>query len=194
MPTLDELRKRVHNATGGMYTDLFHMTDLINDALNQMVEGARLRGEQSLSIVMNTNTYALPADFKSPGQLLDMDNPDSILAYELIDLSENSLGYSIKGSDIIIKPSPMESKTLTHYYYKYATPLVAGTDVPEIDAQYHDALSFYAAGMILLLPQLNQSATLADRYLSRWDSMRESFMVDMQRKNKASRGRVVNQW
>ncbi|AHV96154.1 hypothetical protein [Paenibacillus sabinae] len=195
MPTLEEIRIRVFRATSGMYTDTYHMTDLINDAIHQLVEGARLRDSSSIAVTAGVNTYSLPANFKSPGALLDATSADSLVPYELVDITENRTGYAIEGGDLIIKPTPQESRTLTHYYYKYATPLVSETDVPEIDPQYHDLLAFYAAGMILLLPQLSiADKTLSDRYMNRWNEGKASFISDMQRKNKSSRARTVNTW
>ncbi|WP_339317924.1 hypothetical protein [Paenibacillus sp. FSL R10-2734] len=195
MPTLEEIRTRVFRATSGMYTDSYHMDDLINDALNQLVEGARLRGVQTIDVVTGTNSYALPDDFKSPGELLYIESDNCIIPYSLVDISSNQYGYSIEGKEIIIKPVPQEERTLTHYFYKYAIRLVNNNDVPEIDSQYHDLLSFYAAGMILLLPTLNiQDKTLSDRYLNRWQDGKTNFVQDMQRKNKSSKGRTVVNW
>lgn len=195
MPTLSEIRARVFRMTSGMYTDSYHMDDLINDAQHQLVEGARLRGVQSIPLTTGTDTYALPDNFKSPGELLYAENNDSTVTYPLLDIASNQFGYAIELGNIIIKPYPQENRTLTHYFYKYATPLVNDTDVPEIDVPYHDLLAFYAAAMILLLPTLNvQDKTLSDRYLKRWDEGKASFISDMQRKNKSSTGRTVVHW
>lgn len=195
MPTLVEIRARVFRSTSGMYTDSYHMDDLINDAQHQLVEGARLRGVQSVSVLNGTDTYPLPSNFKSPGELLYQQTDGCITTYPLLDIASNQFGYAIENGNIIIKPSPQEDRTLTHYYYKYATTLVNDSDVPEIDPQYHDLLHFYAAAMILLLPTLNiQDKTLSDRYLKRWDEGKSSFIMDMQRKNKSSTGRTVVHW
>lgn len=195
MPTLGEIRARVFRSTSGMYTETYHMNDLINDAQNQLVDGARLRGVQSVPIVIGTDTYALPANFKSPGELLYQAVNDNIVSYPLLDIASNEFGYAIENGNIIIKPYPQENRTLTHYYYKYATTLVNDGDIPEIDPQYHDLLNFYASGMILLLPTLNiQDKTLSDRYLKRWEEGKQSFIMDMQRKNKSSIGRTVVHW
>lgn len=195
MPALGELRQRVFHATSGLYTETYHMDNLLNDALNQLVEIAKLRGVQTLSLIPGTDTYALTDNFKSPGQLLDTTDQNCAIPYELVDITENRFGYTIENGNIIIKPVPQQSKELTHYYYKYATQLVNDSDVPEIDSQYHDLLSTYASGMILLLPTLQiQDKTLSDRYLVRWQEGKLNFANDMQRKNKATRGRTVNLW
>lgn len=195
MPNLEEIRTRVFRSTSGMYTDSYHMDDLINDALHQLVEGARLRGVQTISVLTGTNTYPLPEYFKSPGELLYIESDNCIIPYNLIDISSNQYGYSIEGNNMFIKPVPQEDRTLTHYFYKYATTLVSPEDVPEVDAQYHDLLAFYAAGMILLLPTLNiQDKTLSDRYLGRWQEGKANFIQDMQRRNKSSKGKTVVNW
>jgi hypothetical protein len=195
MPTLGELRARVFRSTSGMYTETYHMNDLINDAQSQLVDGARLRGVQSINVLTSTDTYALPENFKSPGEMLYQQQNECIVTYPLLDIASNQFGYAIEAGNIILKPYPQETRTLTHYYYKYATTLVDDSDVPEIDPQYHDLLQFYAAAMIILLPTLNiQDKTLSDRYLKRWDEGKAGFIMDMQRKNKSSTGRTVVNW
>lgn len=195
MPTLVEIRERIFRATSGMYTDIYHMNDLINDAIAQLVDGARLRGVQSVPLVTGTDIYALPTDFKSPGDLLYQGINDDPIVYPLLDITSSGFGYAIEGSNIIIKPYPPEARTLTHYYYKYAATLIEDEDIPEIDPQYHDLPSFYASGMILLLPTLNiQDKSLADRYLRRWEDGKQAFIMDMKRKNKSSVGRTVINW
>lgn len=178
-----------------MYTDKYYMTDLINDAQNQLVEIAKLRGVQTIEVVQGVDSYALPENFKAPGTLIDTTEENCNVTYELVDITENRFGYAIENGNIVIKPIPQRNRTLTHYYYKYATQLYNPGDVPEIDPQYHDLLSTYAAGMILLLPTLQiQDKTLSDRYLNRWQEGKISFTNDMQRKNKATKGRTVNLW
>jgi hypothetical protein len=195
MPNLAELRARVHRATSGMYTDITYMDDLLNDAQYQLFEGAKLRTAVSIPVISGTDTYALPADFKSPGQLMDATDANNVYVYELVDITENKTGYAIESGNIVIKPVPDQDRTLTHYYYKYPARMYDEADTPEIDAQYHDLLTHYAAGMILLLPMLQiQDKTLSDRYLKRWEEGKMTFIADMQRKNKSSRGRTVVEW
>lgn len=171
------------------------MDDLLNDAQYQLFEGAKLRTSVSIPLIIGTDTYPLPDNFKSPGQLLDATDPNNVYSYELVDISENKTGYAIEAGNIIIKPVPDQAKTLTHYYYKYPERMFNETDTPEIDAQYHDLLTQYAAAMILLLPTLQiQDKTLSDRYLKRWEEGKMTFISDMQRKNKSNRGRTVVEW
>lgn len=191
---LNALLDRVRRHTNHIYSDTYHMIDLLNDAQNQLVEGSKLRGVQTVTLIAGTDEYALPSDFKSPGNVIDTTD-DAYVEYPLVDITSNESGYAIESGSIYIKPKPQAARTLTHYYYKYAMPMENATDTPEIDSNYHDLLAFYAAGMILSLPQLAGADTrLADRLLGRWADGKANFFKDMQRKNKATKGRVVNQW
>lgn len=191
---VNSLLDRVRRHTNHIYVDTFHMIDLMNDAQNQLVEGAKLRGVQTITLVPGTDEYALPSDFKSPGNLVDTTD-DCYVEYSLVDIATNESGYAIEGGNIYIKPIPQASRTLSHYYYKYAQQMGDVADTPEIDSNYHDLLAIYAAGMILMLPELaGTDKGLADRYLKRWEDGKTNFFRDMQRKNKATRGKVVNNW
>lgn len=194
MATIANLKDRIFRLTSHRYNDTFHMLDLINSAQGELVEGARLRDKQTISVVQGTASYALPNNFKSPGVVQDESN-ECVVLYDLVDISENLPGYAIEGGSIVIKPTPSNDLTLTHYYYKYPATLVDDSDIPEIDEPYHDLLAVYAAGMILLLPELTiTDKTLSDRLLKRWDEGKFDFIASMQRKNKSAKGRTVTNW
>jgi hypothetical protein len=194
MATVTQLKDRIYRSTNGQYTDSFHMLDLLNDALNMMVEGAKIRNKASVYVSSGANNYPLPADFKAPGILQDETEVNSIVPYELVDISENRFGYAIEAGYLYIKPNPTQDVTLTHYYYKYATTLVEDTDTPtEIDSQYHDLLSTYAIAMILpLLP--NPDKGMIDRWWSRWQDGLKGFIESSSKKNRSSRAREKVVW
>ena len=195
MPTLSQLKDRIFRNTGGMYTETFHMTDLINDALSMLVDGAKLKGIQTINVVGMTGEYALPADFKSPSVLQDQtDTNGSVAPYDLVNISENKFGYAIADGNIVLKPVPTAATTLTHYYYKYATVLVNDTDVPEVDSAYHFLLSTYASAVILLIPGLQNAPGLGDRFMNQWEEGKRSFFANMARKNKTTRTREKVVW
>lgn len=194
MANLSLLKDRIFRNTGGTYTETYHMTDLINDALNMLVDGAKLKAVQSIPVVTETASYALPTNFKSPSILQDETNPNGIVPYHLVDISENTFGYAIAEGNIILKPIPTQATTLTHYYYKYATPLEANADVPEIDAPYHFLLSTYASAVILTLPGQQGDKGLGDRMFAQWEEGKTAFFADMARKNKITRTREKVVW
>jgi hypothetical protein len=194
VPNLSQLIDRIFHNTGGTYTEKFHMTDLINDALSMLVDGAKLKGVQTIAVLSGIDAYALPTDFKSPSILQDQADPNGVIPYNLVDISENSFGYAIADGDIILKPKPTQATTLTHYYYKYATPVVLGTDTPEIDSPYHFLLATYASAVILMLPSMQVDKGLGDRMFGQWEEGKRSFLTDMARKTKASRVREKVIW
>ena len=185
MPNVAELKDRIFRATNHTYTDVFHMLALLNDALNQLTDGAKLEGSQTVSVVNGTGSYALPSTFKAPIALIEGEISAPTRVYDLVNIDENKYGYAIFNGQLHIKPKPTDAKTLTMYFYKYATQLAADTDTPEIDSQYHDLLSTYAAGMIMLLPDMKQyDKGLADRLMARWEDGKKSFRDSMMRKGK----------
>src|SRR5690348_5356427 len=140
MANVEQLKDRIFRATNHLYNDTFHMLDLLNDGLNMLVDGGKLRDVVTIPIVVGTNQYALPINFKAPGILQDETDPNAVLPYELVGIGENRFGYAIEAGFIYIKPMPTQAVNLTHYYYKYATPLVEDTDIPtDIDVQYHNS-------------------------------------------------------
>lgn len=191
--TVADLKDRIFRATGGRYTDTFHMLDLLNDALNELVDGAKLRGKTTISVVADDNGYAKPADFKAAYLLQDETNPNGIAVYPLVSIGENAFGYAVE-DQIYLKPVPNTATTLTLYYYKYATQLSADSDTPEIDAQYHSALSDYAIWLIMLMPEMGVDKGTTDRFMQSWDRSKQSFITAMTKKNKLSRVREKVVW
>lgn len=192
---LGQLKDRIFRMTNHIYNDTFHMTDLVNNALNALANDAKLEGEESIAVTANTANYALPALYKSPRALVEgtIDSPTRI--YDLVAIDEISYGYSIWNGEIVVKPTPSESKTLKFYFYKYATPLTDDIDEPEIDSQYHEILAAYASAMILSLPGMdNVNRYLVDRYFQIWDEGAARFKADMAKKTKQTTVRKVEPW
>lgn len=193
MPDLALLKDRIFYMTNHLYTDTVNMTNMINDAQNMLTDGAKLEGSSSIAVISGTGSYALPATFKAPITLVKgtIAEPDQV--YDLVSIDEFKFGYSIFESLIYLKPLPQETMILTLYYYKYATQLTLDTDTPEIDTQWHDLLSTYAAGMIaLLLPDFDKG--LADRYMQRWEEGKKAFKESMARKQKRTTVRQKIIW
>lgn len=185
MPQVSDLKDRIYQLTNNTYNDNFHMLNLLNDALNQLTDGAKLEGVQTINVVSGTDSYDLPATFKAPIALVDGSISAPNQVFDLVTIDDNNAGYVIFAGKMHLKPTINEDKTLTLYFYKYATPLVSDTDVPEIDAQYHDLLATYAAAMIMLLPAMKEyDKGLADRLLGRWEDGKKSFKESMMRKGK----------
>lgn len=189
---LQELKERVFRLTNNKFTDEFHMVDLINDALNQLVDIGKIKGKETIEVSKGNGEYDLPELFKAPYALIEGDVSDPVI-YPLINMNDR-FGYVIYGDVFYLKPLPNENKTLTMFYYKYASRLENPDDVPEIDSQWHDLLAMYAAGMIMLLPDLGVERGLSDRILGRWDEGKRQFESAMMRKNKQSSVREKVRW
>lgn len=193
---VSQIKDRIMRSTNHLYTDQFQMLDLINDALSNLVDAGKLKDTATVSVVAGTNKYALPANFKAPGTLQDETVIDSIIPYQLVDISENRYGYAIEAGYMYIKPMPTQDVTLTHYYYKYATSLVNDTDIPtDIDEQYHSLLALYAIAMIVPLMRHDTSTRYAisaqnmfeTRQWQMWQDGLQGFIRSNARKNRNSR-------
>jgi hypothetical protein len=203
MANLGQIKDQILRSVNYQYTDQFHMRDLINDAITNMVDAGKLKKKTTISVLNGINSYALPTDFKSPGTLQDETMPNAILPYELVDISENRFGYAIESGFIYIKPVPTQAVTLTHYYYNYPVALVNDLDIPvEIDAQYHNVIGLYAIAMII--PIINKDTStryavmannLADtRAWQMWQDGLKGFTDANTRKHKNIRSRDKVVW
>lgn len=192
---LRELKDRVFRLTGGVYRDQEHIRVLLNEAITQMSEGAKLQVEATITLVPGISRYTLPADFKSVIGLFEGETCDPCYAYDLVDPMDGQCGYGIYGDDLVFVPTPSDAKTLHFYYYAYPTEMLAETDLLPIDARYAQAVVSYAAAMILALPEVGGTQALIDRYFMIWDGAQKRFKVDMQKRHKlASVRKVAKYW
>lgn len=191
---LGEIKDRIFRMTNHVYTDVHHMTDLVNDALFSIATESKLEGSAVISLMPGMANYPLPDDYKSPRALLEGTFEAPIKIYELVPPEQVSYGYSIWDGDIIIKPTPSHHAELNFYYYKFPAQLVDDADIPDIDPQYHNILAAYAAAMILSLPDVaGVPDNLRQRYFNMWDEGKARFMADMARKNRQTSVRRVGQ-
>jgi hypothetical protein len=203
MSNVAQLKDRIIRGTNHLYEDQFHMLDLINDGVSNMMDAAKIIKRTTISAVVGTNVYPLPADFKAPSNLQDETNDNYVINYDLVDISENRYGYAIESGFIYLKPSPLENKVLTHYYYNYAANLVNDSDIPtEIDAQYHNVIALYAISMIIPLVKKDTSTRYAvmannlaeTRAWQMYQDGLQGFIRANAKKNKNSRAREKVVW
>jgi hypothetical protein len=186
LPKVEDLLERVQRSTG--YPDRFHIIDLFNDALNQLMEGAKLEGETELAF---TNGVAnLPLLFKSPIALIDgpISNPNNV--YPPIHMDDLRTGFTVYGGKVYLKN--IGDGTYKLMYYRYANSLVNNGDTPEIDTQFHELLTYYAIGMIYLMTDKDKGTI--DRMLGAWENGKERFQREMMRKQKKDRVRETVRW
>lgn len=183
-----QLLDRVYKATGGKYNDRFDIVDLFNQAQSILTDDAKIEATSTVTTVINQDNYPLPADFKAPISLIDgtISNPNFI--YPLINIDEHRFGHALFGSEIYIKPTPNEVKTLNLYYYKHPVALVLDADVPGFDPFYHYLLSTYAIYNIMLIPDSgNFDKGTYDRAYADWENGRQNFLKAQSRKQKRTR-------
>lgn len=181
------LLDRVYRATNYKYNDRFGIVDMFNDAQSQLTDDAKIEAESAVTTVVDQENYALPADFKSPINLIDgtIAAPNTI--YPLVNINEYTFGYSIYNSEILLKPAPSQVKTLNFYYYKTPAELVDDEDEPEFDSLFHYLLASYAIYMISLMPESGITQGMADRSKAEWTEGSKNFVQSISRKNKRSR-------
>jgi hypothetical protein len=193
--TLQEIINRVMRNTNNVYQDFFHITNLINNALNTLAGDARLQSNQAISVVSGTSSYPLPATYKSPITMFEgtIDNP--VQVFSLVDIASPDHGFSIYDGQIFFKPTPSRTFTANFYFYAYPAELVNRDDPLTIDDRYGEALAAYASAMILSLPGMGEtSQSIIERYFRFWEEARAKFKTDMQLKTKQQTVRKVENW
>lgn len=181
------LLDRVYRATNYKYMDRFGIVDLFNDAQSQITDDAKIEAESQVSLVVDQESYTIPADFKSPISLIDGTIASPNYVYPLVNINEYRFGYSIYNGEILLKPAPSQAKTINLYYYKSPSLLVDDEDVPEFDQLYHYLLSSYAIFMIGLMPEMDVPQGMVDRSKMQWVEGSQAFVQSITRKNKRSR-------
>lgn len=191
---VEELKDRIFRATRGQFTDFTYMLQLLNDALTDMADEAKLEDSFTIHVVKDQDTYTLPDNFKSIRSLIDETTvTDFYQTYPLIDITENKFGCVVFNNDLIIRPTPTQDVELTLYYYKFPDDLTNDADVPGIDPQYHNLLSTYAIMMILPMIQ-GVNPNQIQQYTNMWNAGKQQFIVEMQKKRKLTKVREPITW
>jgi hypothetical protein len=118
------------------------ITGWLNRAIDDLSPYANYQKSSTISLVADQKQYTLPSDLYKIVHLID---EDKMIEYHQIPVNDlRSYGYKQWGNNIIIQPTPKESKDLTLYYKARLPHLVNASDVPEIPEEYHDLLVLYA--------------------------------------------------
>lgn len=192
MATVAQLLDRVIKSTN--YNDQYYIIDLLNDALSELVDAAKMETSQEYSVTTGVSEYTLPTNFKAPVSLMEgtIDAPSAV--YPLVNIDEYKFGYAIYDTKFYLKPEVTENKTLTLYYYKYAAALSESTETPEIDSNWHQLLANYAIGQIYLMPESKVDKGTVDRMMATWTQGKQSFVESQQRKRRRSSVREKVVW
>lgn len=111
-----------------------------NRCLDDLSPYAKYSQTSTISLVKDTKQYALPTDLIEIQYLIDTDKE----LHEINITDFYQTGYKKWGSNIIMQPTPTESKTLDLYYYATLPHLVNPGDIPTIREDFHDLLVLYA--------------------------------------------------
>ena len=192
---LRDLKDRIFQMTNGIYRDQEHMRVLVNQALIELAKAAKIQSTATITTTPGVGEYPLPADFKEAISLLEGTPDNPVMEWRLVDPMSSHGGYAIYGGNLIIKPTPQDSRTLTLFYYAYPPEMVSDTDDLPIDDRYGYAIAAYAAAMILSLPGMEGvSQGMIDRYFRLFEDAKARFVADMQRRNKRTTVRKVVDW
>lgn len=178
----EQLIDRVIRSTHNTDIDRFYIIDLLNDALTQLTDSAKIEASHTYTLQAGVGEYDLPEDFKSPITLIEGEPSNPSIVYHLSNLSEVKWGYTVYEGKLIVKPVPQAGKKVTLYFYKYASPLKEPDDIPDIDPQWHYLLTIYASAMIMMVVSPN----IADRLFANWEDGKRRFEQSMARNRKRS--------
>jgi hypothetical protein len=167
---LAELRKRVHWRTGRAVSD-DALNSYINEALATLAaerDWPWLQRTATVTLVDGQSTYGVPADYVRTRSLGDsLEELDHVAVRDL----EDSDGYTVEGDQLLIRPTPRGTRTLTHRYQAAPTDLIDDTDEPDLPAGFEGAVVAYAA--YLTYARMGGEA--------KWDRAAERAFVDYQR-------------
>jgi hypothetical protein len=130
------------------------MEEWINEGQNRIAREADIRALfTSVSIADTSHEVSLPVDFArliEVSDATDGDNWTPLVPMELRDFDDASVVYSnptfyvVAGEILYLFPYPADERTIALNYYRLPAAMESDADVPEIPADYHSLLVYYA--------------------------------------------------
>lgn len=154
---LAQMRDAVRVRIGVPASDTFStdpvLTDLLNEALQAVASEADWPWMQAATTFVTsdgTGTYTPPDDWARTRSLC-IDGYDSMEWRSLAEIREYlttlkavPMVYTVTGEDILLRPVPNGTYTVTHDYLIEEPALVSDTDTPIMPSQYHYAIVAFA--------------------------------------------------
>lgn len=131
----------------------------LNEALNELAEPWRKEAYQALPTSVGQTTFNLPSDCLEDGlRKVIYDNGQTKYSCVFVDFDDymrysnessgyvtNNHIYTVWDEQILLYPAIVfNTESISVYYYRLPITLVNATDIPEIPARFHPALTFYA--------------------------------------------------
>lgn len=174
---LTDLLSRVREK-GGFDSDDTGLTDakitpFINTALKQIAvehDWPWLKTSATISAVAGTAAYSLPADYLKTDSLVipslgivlenrDIDELDRVIYNDRPSL------FAIEAEQVVIKPTPDSSYSITHRYFRNERALSTGSDTPYIPTAYDEGIVEFAVALAFRkLRQVDKAALALNEY------------------------------
>jgi hypothetical protein len=125
----------------------------LNDAQRKFAISSEIRtqvAESSITTVAADASYALPENYARFVDLYRSDSHELLTPYDLRDFdtlpasSGAPYGYSVRGGELFLYPTPDNVYSFTLRYRKLPADMVNDTDISEIPVQYQELLVSYA--------------------------------------------------
>ena len=153
------LRSLVRQRVGVPTTDDFFTDTVLTATINQAC--ATVDAEQrwpwmetvvAQTVTGGTNAFTVPADWRATRALFNGESELGLVSPSDLMRMGTRTGppelWSVRGNQVLVAPIPSSDVSLTHYYYKQTTRLVADGDTVATPDQFIDAIVCKAAEML----------------------------------------------
>lgn len=191
MPTRSELRDLVRSQTlveSDDYTD-----DKVNNLINQALRDVSVRFDwpylakiDTIAVTGAQDTYALPSDtsrveavlLEGQAQPLNEVAPSVALREDgTTPGSGTPTWYFLWGNNVVLRPVPSASGTLTIYYYRTPTTLTNDGSSPEFAEQFHYIVADFVMQQLWEREEdFEKAAVYAGRYAAGVESMARFYL------------------
>lgn len=168
----------------------------LNEALAELAEPWRKEAYQVLPTTIGQTSFNLPSDCLEDGlrKVLYSNGQttfpcmwtdfDDYMRYsnESSGYVTNNHLYTVWNGQILLYPAIVNAtESISTYYYRLPATLANATDVPEIPARFHHALTFYA---LRECQNAVEEVNLEGDVAGKWEQEKMRFRAEMARRNR----------
>lgn len=168
----------------------------LNEALGEIAEPWRKEASQALPVTIGQSAFNLPSDCLEDGlRKVLYSNGQTTFPCVYVDFDDymrysnessgyvtNNHLYTIWSGQVLLYPAiAMSNESLTAYYYRLPASLANATDVPEIPARFHHALTFYA---LRECQNAVEEVNLEGDAGQKWEQEKARFRTEMARRQR----------
>lgn len=161
MPTLSDFRTRLRDRLASHVQDTFLTSTRLDAAINVALQKSTtthdwpwLQTTTTITTVVGTDTYAVPADFLRTNSITVTTTGEVIevramkVIRQIVSAATPPEVYSIYAGSVYLRPIPSVIQTLTHDYYRIENTLLSDSDASLVPDPFADGIVEYAAYLL----------------------------------------------